>query len=164
MNAKEEVVITRSFDAPIDQVWRAWTDVEALKQWWGPKGFDMFAATLDLKPDGMFHYGMRSPDGKEMWGKFVYREVTPMTKLVFVNSFSDEKGGTTPNPWMATWPLEILNNLTLEEKDGKTTVTIKGGPINASAEQMAMFEQGKAGMEQGFEGTWSKLDEYLAKA
>ena len=51
---------------------------------------------MDLRPGGTYHYGMQTPDGSVMWGKMVYREIVPPEKLVFINSFSDEKGGLTP--------------------------------------------------------------------
>jgi uncharacterized protein YndB with AHSA1/START domain len=53
------------------------------------------AANMDLRVGGTYHYGMRAPDRNVMWGKFAYREVTPPRRLVFINSFSDEKGGIT---------------------------------------------------------------------
>ena len=57
----------RVFDAPRDLVWKAFTESERLMQWWGPKGFTMLVAKLDLRPGGVFHYSMRSPDGRAMY-------------------------------------------------------------------------------------------------
>src|SRR5438128_5695654 len=99
-------VITRTFDAPRDKVWKAWTEREQLLQWFGPKGFKMTTAKLDLRPGGTFHYCLSSPDGKEMWGKFVYREIDAPKRIVLVNSFSDAKGGLTRHPMAPAWPLE----------------------------------------------------------
>ena len=62
-----ELEIVRTFDAPRETVWRAWTELERLARWWGPKGFEMLSTKLDLRPGGMFHYGMRAPNGHEMW-------------------------------------------------------------------------------------------------
>ena len=103
--SRTEFTLTRVFDAPRDIVFKAWSDAEALAQWWGPKGFGMEVATLDFRPGGWFHYSMKSPDGKLMWGKFVYGEIKAPEKFVFINSFSDEKGNNTRNPWMPKWPL-----------------------------------------------------------
>ena len=58
-------------------MWKAWTDAKALKKWWGPKGFEVVSTKVDLKPGGIFHYLLRSPNGQDMWGKFVYREIVP---------------------------------------------------------------------------------------
>jgi uncharacterized protein YndB with AHSA1/START domain len=57
-------VISRVFDAPRDLVWKAHSELEGLKHWWGPKGFTWVTGTLDFRPGGMFHYGMRSPNGQ----------------------------------------------------------------------------------------------------
>ena len=72
-----EFFIRRAFDAPRARVWKAWTDAKSLGQWWGPKGFDIASVKLDLRPGGMFHYLLRSPDGQEMWGKLIFREIVP---------------------------------------------------------------------------------------
>src|SRR5262249_12034381 len=134
-----EFVITRTFDAPREMVWKAWTEQERLAKWWGPKGCTFLSGTLDLRPGGVFHYGMRSPDRKERWGKFVYREIVPQERLVFVVSFSDKNGGTLRHPLSATWPLEVLNTLTLTEQDGQTTLTMRGVPVNATEEERKTF-------------------------
>jgi len=63
-----------------------------------------------------------------------------------------------------TWPLEVINTLTLCEHVGKTTITLRGGPINATAEERKTFEAGREGMQQGFKGTLDQLAEYLANA
>jgi uncharacterized protein YndB with AHSA1/START domain len=159
----EQFVVTRVFDAPRDLVWKVWTDPQHLMHWWGPKGLTMVSCKVDLRPGGLFHYGMRTPDGVEMWGKFVYREIAPPERLVLVVSFSDAEGGTTRHPMSANWPLEVLNTMTLTEQDGKTKVTLEGIPINATAEERKTFKDGHKSMEQGFKGTLDQLADYLAK-
>jgi len=156
--------ITREFDAPRDLVWKAWTEPERLARWWGAAGSEIRVANLDLRPGGVFHYSMVTPNGSPIWAKFIYREVDPQSRLVFVNSFSDERGGLTRNPWIAEWPLEIHNTLTLTEVDGRTRLTLRGGPINASAAELASFTAAIGGMEKGFAGTFKQLDAYLAEA
>ena len=71
----EPFVLSRTFDAPRDVVFKAFTDAERMRQWWGPKGVTVISSKMDLRPGGTYHYGMRTPDGKEMWGRFVYREI-----------------------------------------------------------------------------------------
>ena len=156
-------VITRVFDAPHELVFKTWTESERLKDWWGPKGFAMLALKLDLRPGGVFHYCMRAPNGSEMWGKFVYREIAAPERIVFVNSFSDEKGNLTRYPLSQSWPLEVLNTLTLTEHEGKTTLRLQGRPINATQEERKTFEAGHTSMQQGFGGTFDQLAAYLAK-
>ena len=157
-----EFVVTRVFDAPLEQVWKALTEAERLVRWWRPKGFTIAHATLDLRPGGVFHYSMRSPDGHEMWGKFVYREVVAPEKLVFVVSFSDEAGNATRHPLSTTWPLEVLNTMTLTESARKTTLTLCGEPIHATEEERKTYDAGHDSMRKGFGGTFDQLAEYLA--
>lgn len=156
--------LTRLFSAPRDVVWKAWTDLEQLKHWWGPKGFRWVRFTLDLRPGGLFHYCMRSPNGEEMWGKFRYHEVAPPERLVFTVSFSNAQGGTTRHPMSATWPLEVQNTVTLSEQKGRTTLTLMGVPHNASEEERQTFRKGHLSMQQGFKGTLDQLEEYLGRA
>jgi uncharacterized protein YndB with AHSA1/START domain len=159
-----DFVISRVFDAPRELVWKAFTDPEHMKHWWGPKGFTVRAAKMDFRPGGSYHYCLRSPDGQDMWGKFVYREIAAPERLVFVNSFSDENGGLTRHPMSPTWPLEMLSTFTFTEQDGKTTFTIWWSPLNASDAELKTFEEGRKGMQQGWGGTLDQLEVYLAKA
>jgi uncharacterized protein YndB with AHSA1/START domain len=159
-----ELEITRTFDAPRELVFKAWTDAEHMKQWWGPKGFEWVKCTMDLRPGGVFHYCMRSPDGHEMWGIFKYREIVAPERLVLTNSFSDEKANIVRAPWNPTWPLEVLNTITFTEHHGKTTLKMLGTPFNASAEELRTFAAGKSSMQQGFAGTLDALAAYLSNS
>jgi len=160
-----DFVIAREFDAPRDLVWKAFTEPERMKQWWGPKGLTVAAAKMDLRPGGSYHYGMRTPNGQTMWGKFVYREIAAPERLVFVNSFSDEAGGLTRHPMSPTWPLETLSTFTCDElPGGKTKFTIRWSPINATEEERKTFDSSHEGMRQGWGGTLDQLAAYLATA
>ncbi len=159
-----EFVVTRTFDTPRSLVFRAWTEADRLAAWFGPKGFTMLSGTLDLRPGGVYHYGMRSPDGKVMWGRWVFREVVAPERLVFVASFSDESGGVTRHPFALEWPLETLSTLTFAEHDGKTTLTMRGIPINATAMGRKTFETHHDSMQKGWAGTLDQLDAYLARS
>jgi uncharacterized protein YndB with AHSA1/START domain len=162
--SKPSFVFTRVFDASRELVFKAWTELERLREWWGPKGFAVVPRKLDLRPGGVFHYCMRTPAGRDIWGQFFYREIVAPERIVFVNSFSDEDGGLTRNPWMENWPLEVLKVLTLTEREGRTTLTLKGYPINATDEERVTFQAGIESMQKGFEGTFDQLAAYLARA
>jgi uncharacterized protein YndB with AHSA1/START domain len=155
-------VISRTFNAPRELVWKAYTDVEHLKHWWGPKGFKMLAATLDLRPGGVFHYGMVSPDGHQMWGKFIYREIVAPERIVHTVAFSDENQGVTRHPMAPVWPLETLATATFTEQDGKTTISVRWAPLNATEEENNLFDNSHDSMRQGWTGSMDQLDEYLA--
>jgi uncharacterized protein YndB with AHSA1/START domain len=157
-------VISRTFDASRELMWKAWSERARLMEWFGPQGFKMPAAKMDFRPGGSFHYCMESLDGHEMWGKFVYREIVAPEKIVLVNSFSDEDGGITRHPMSATWPLEMLSTFTLTEENGRTTATVHWLPWNATAEETKTFDAAHDGMKQGWTGTFDQLAAYLAKA
>jgi uncharacterized protein YndB with AHSA1/START domain len=158
-----EFVVTREFAAPRDLVWRAWTQAEHLKQWFGPKGFTIPVCSLDFRAGGEFHYCMKSPDGHEMWGKWTFREIVPPEKLVVVVSFSDAKRGVTRHPLSATWPLETLSTTTLTERDGRTTLELRWVAINATEAERKTFDSSHESMTQGWGGTMEQLTAYLAK-
>ena len=157
--------ISRVFDASRDKVWKAWTEADRLKQWWGPKGFTVAQLKIDLRPGGTMLYCLRTPDGNEMWGKFAYREIKAPEKLVFINSFSDAKGGVTRHPWSPNWPLQMLSTVSFEEQaGGKTKVTVQWIPADDSSDiERQTFDEGRASMTQGWGGTMDQFAGYLSK-
>ena len=161
----EDFVISRVLDAPRELVWRCFTDPKHMQQWWGPKGASVTQSKMDLRPGGTFHYHMEMADGTPVWGKMVYREITPRDRIVFINSFSDEFGGTARHPMAPTWPLEMLSVFTFEDvPGGKTRFTVRWSPHNATAEERKTFDGGHDSMRQGWGGTLDQLEGYLATA
>jgi uncharacterized protein YndB with AHSA1/START domain len=164
-NDSPDFVISRVLDAPRELVWKAFTEPERMRQWWGPKGFSVTSAKMDLRPGETFHYCLHAPNGTVMWGKFVYREITPPERIVAVVSFSDEAGGTTRHPMSPTWPLEMLTLFTFEEQPGgKTRLTVRSSAYSATDEERRTFTAGHDSMRQGWGGTLDQLAAYLAKA
>lgn len=161
-SALQPFLISRTFHAPRELVWKAWSERARLMEWFSPKGFRMPAAKMEFHPGGSFHYCLEAPNGNEMWGKFVYREIVPMEKIVLVSFFSDEAGGITRHPLSATWPLETLSTFTLAEENGRTITTIHWLPLNATDEENKTFDGARDGMKQGWSGTLDQLEVYLA--
>jgi uncharacterized protein YndB with AHSA1/START domain len=155
-------VISRTVNAPLARVWRAWTAPDEMAQWWGPRGFKAKVKTLDLKLGGIFHYLLTSPQGQEMWGRFVFREIVPEERLVFISSFSDPGGGLTRHPLHEGWPLQMHTTITLAEADGKTTVAVTWVPYEASESECETFDKGRDSMQAGWTGTFEKLESHLA--
>ena len=155
--------IIREIDAPRHKVWQAWSEVEKLAKWWGPTGLVMEQISLDFVPGGIFHYGMRAPNGDMMWGRFVYQEIVPEERMSYINSFSDENGGITRHPMAVGWPAEMLNELSFEEIGNRTRMTLRGWPINATPEEVAVYAANHASMTQGFGGTFRQLVDFLAQ-
>src|ERR1700677_2501807 len=103
----------------------AWTSTEGVKNWMGPKGMSVVKMTNDLRPGGRQHYLLRTQDGKEMWGKWTFREVVRPERVVAVVAFTDEGGDKIlPHPFNAEWPPESLSLCEFSEKNGKTTVKV----------------------------------------
>jgi uncharacterized protein YndB with AHSA1/START domain len=160
-----EFVIKRIFNAPRERVWRAWTEAEHLGKWWGPAGFDIISVKLDLRPGGTFHYCLRSPEGQDMWGKFIFREIVPQERLGFVVSFSDAEGRLARHPMSPDWPLTILSTVKFVDAGaGKTAITVTWVAYEATEAERKTFEDGAESMRQGWTGTFDRLDDYLAKA
>lgn len=154
-------VISRTFDAPRDLVWKAWTEEDRLAQWFGPTGVTMTHSKNDLRPGGTYHYSQRLPDGKEIWGLWVYREIAKPEKLVFVASFSNETGEVAKTPFGGDWPLEWLSTITFTEEAGKTRVTVNWTPINATEAQEKEFTAGHTSMNGGWSSVFERLVTYL---
>ncbi len=164
MSGVKAFVTSRVFDAPRERVWQAWTEAERLKQWFAPRGMKTAQSKLDLRPGGMYHYCLRTPDGKDMWGRWAIREVKKPEKLVFVVSFSDEKGGVTRHPMSPNWPLHMLSTVEFEAQGARATkVTVSWIPLDASEIESKTFEEGRDGMKQGWGGTLDSLVAYLKK-
>ena len=81
-----------------------------------------------------------------------------------VSSFSNAQGGLTSTPMIDNWPLETLSTTTFEEHEGKTTITLRWAPLNATEVQCQTFAKMHDSMQQGWGGTFEQLETYLAKA
>jgi len=157
--ANRDIVITRIFDAPRGEVWKAWTDPEHLKRWWGPKNFTSPFSKIDLRVGGKYLHCMRGPDGKDYWSTGVYRELVPMGRIVVTDSFADEKGNVVPAAHYGMegdWPLELLVTVALEEVGGRTKMILR----HTGIPEGQMKEMTEAGWNESFD----KLAEYLTKA
>lgn len=160
----ETFVISRLFKAPRQRVWDAWTRPEQLARWFGPKGTTTTVKSFDLRPGGMLHSSMDTPDGGRMWAKFVYREVEPPARIAWAHSFSDEEANVVRAPFFdGKWPLELLTVVTFEEEGEATRLTLTWTPLNASEIERRTFAQNMGSMNQGWSGSFDELDAFLAE-
>lgn len=150
-DAAQAIVITRTFDASRERVFRAYTDPQELAQWWGPEGWTTETRAHDLRPGGIWHYCMRGPGGMESWGKSTYHEVTPPVRYVYSDAFSDAEGNLVEG--MPT--MTITNEFT--EHNGKTTVT----STTQFASEEDMRKVVEMGAAAGITQTWERLAVYL---
>src|SRR5215216_3986256 len=89
---KRDLVVTRVVDAPVEQVWRAWSDPEQVMRWWGPTGFTSPVARIDFREGGTSLVCMRSPEGQDLYNIWTYRKIVPMQRIEFIQNVSDEDG------------------------------------------------------------------------
>jgi uncharacterized protein YndB with AHSA1/START domain len=159
---KTTFVITRRFDRPLAAVWRAWTEAEQLKHWWGPKGCSIGIQRFEFRPGGFFHYVMNFDGAPPMWGRFNYREIVAPERIVWLNSFSNERCGIARAPFSDVCPLEIENAVSFVEHDGLTTVTLHAQPFGEVDAERQYFEDLQPSLEQGYGGTFEQLASHLA--
>lgn len=152
--------IAREVDAPREEVWRAFTDAEQIKQWFGPKGCTIPFCQVELKPGGAARYCMEY-NGVKMWGKWAYKELRAPERLVAIVSFTDETGKVIPHPASPDWPLEILSTVTFIENHGRTAINVEWTPHNASDREREVFAEGHESMRQGWGGSLEMLAEWL---
>lgn len=158
----EPFVIEREFAAPREMVWKAWTERDRFAEWFGPKGWKIFSATMDFRPGGDLLYGMRTPEGNEMWGKWIFRDIAEPEKIVLANSFADAEGNICRPPFPGEWALQMLTTIQFQAKGEKTLIRIEWFPLNASDEERATFEAMRGSFREGWTGTFEQLDTYLA--
>jgi uncharacterized protein YndB with AHSA1/START domain len=158
----EVLTITYDFNAPRKLVFDAYAHAESLAEWWGPAGYKLTVVKLDFRPKGLFLYKMEAPE-RVMWGRFIYGQIIKPELIEFTLSFSDEHGGITRAPFFNPWPLEIFNELRLVEKNGKTTITLKSFPLNATKDELASFKTNKHSFREGTTATMDELTVYLSK-
>lgn len=89
--ANNKLNVTRTFNAPVDKVWKAWTDSTILDQWWAPKPWSAKTKVMDFKAGGYWLYAMVSPEGEMHWSKVNFTKVDAQSFEAIVN-FSDEDG------------------------------------------------------------------------
>ena len=158
-----EFVISRTLNAPREQVWKAWTDPSKVKRWWGPMGFAIPVCDMDVRPGGAFRIVMRSPYGVEYPLKGVYRKVVEPEQLIYTENWEEH-----PAEWQqilrengaGNEAQGALNTVTFEDHDGMTKLTIRtlfeAGSIRDAMEKM--------GMKEGWMESLDRLAELLARA
>ena len=157
-----DFVITRTFNAPRELVFDTMTKTEHLQKWWGPQGCTIRVVSNEPQAGGVFHYCMSFGPGVDMYGKFEYRELVRPERIVFINGFADAEGDRIRYAMSPTWPIEVLNTVTLIEQDGKTVMTLHSTPVNATAVVIDTFKAGHESMQQGFGGMYDVYEQYLA--
>jgi uncharacterized protein YndB with AHSA1/START domain len=140
-----EIVMTRVFDAPRDLVFEAHTSCEHMSKWWGPRRYQNSSCEIDFRPGGAWRMVHRSSDGQEFGFHGEFREIVRPERIVWTFEFEGMPGHVS------------VDTLTLEEHDGKTTLTATS-VFDTVEDRDGMLQ---SGMQEGAAETWDRLAEYL---
>ena len=143
----QEIVITRSFDAPRDLVFKAFTDPDAVRQWWGQRDSETVIDELEAQAGGRWRFVERDGEGNEYGFHGVYHEATAPERIVYTFEFEGMPGHV------------LLETVTLEEQEGRTLMT-DVSVFQSVADRDGMLQ---SGMESGAAESYDRLDEYLAR-
>lgn len=165
-NTKQDIfVINQTFDAPLNLMLDVWTDPKHLSQWTGPAGSKINYLRAEIKSGGSAFYCMTGNDDTKIYGKASYLEIVKPSRIVYTQCFCDENENITRHPMAPTWPEMMKTTISLEaETSNKTRVTIKWEVVGeATPIERETFNKAKAGMSQGWGGSFDKLEDYLTK-
>jgi uncharacterized protein YndB with AHSA1/START domain len=143
-----DLVMTRTFDAPRELVFKAWTDPKHVQQWWGPHGFTNPRCEVDARRGGAIHIDMRGPNGVVYPMKAVFEEVTEPERLVFVTSALDDRGNSM---------FDVRNTVIFADRRGKTELTLQARVVRATAVAPQYLE----GMQVGWSQSLERLQAYV---
>ncbi len=150
---EHKIITIRTYQASIDMVWKAWTESELIKKWWGPDKFSCPSAKIDFREGGVSIVAMKAPaafGGNEWFNIWEYRKIVPLERIEFDQSFSNKKGekirpieaGMPPD-----FPDVVFTVVTFKELvNGTTEVT-----VIQYANMGQMSGNAKIGMEQSLD-------------
>ena len=149
-----KIRVDRSFNAPVDLVWAAWTEAAILDKWWAPLPYVNQTKSMDCRPGGRWHYSMLSPEGERHWCLFDYNQVEPQKFYNGRDSFCDENAVPTNIAPSMHWHNAF-------EAQGNTTVVHVNITFSRLEDLEAIVQMG---FKDGFTAGMNQLDEYLEKA
>lgn len=144
-----DVTITRTFAAPREPVWAAWTDPDQVARWWGPKDFTVPNCEMDVRPGGAFRIDMQAPDGTVYPTEGVFDEVQEPERLVLIGGAVEDDDGT--------YQLEVRQTVTFEERGDSTELVLEAEVVSATPDAADALE----GMEEGWSQSLAKLAGYV---
>ena len=148
---KQDLVFTRVFDLSVERVWKAWSDPEYVKRWWGPEGFSCPVARMDFREGGRSLVCMRAPKefgGQDMYSTWTYTKIVPALEIEYLHHFADSDGNRVAPVALGLppdMPEEVRNAVTFKAVgDTKTEITVTEFDWHVGQ----MMEMSKMGMEQ----------------
>ncbi|GAA0879789.1 hypothetical protein GCM10009119_27580 [Algoriphagus jejuensis] len=148
----QKITVKRSFAAPLDLVWAAWTEAEILDLWWAPKPWKTETKSLDFREGGRWHYAMLGPEGERDWCFFDFKKIEPQRYFSGQDAFCDENAVADDSKPIVKW----FNQFT--ETEGESTLV----DIELTFEDLAGLETIiQMGFKEGFTMGLENLDEYI---
>jgi len=148
----KKIKVTREFDAPVEKVWRAWTEKELLDQWWAPRPWKAVTLSMDFSNGGTWLYYMEGPDGSRHYCRADYESIVANKSYDCLDAFCDEKGNINTEFPRMNWKVAFN-----KAEDGtKVDVEITFDSIESLEKIIEM------GFKEGFAAAHNNLDELLA--
>lgn len=151
--ANKKMKVAREFDAPVEQVWNAWTQPALLDQWWAPKPWKANTVSMDFREGGRWLYYMQGPDGTRHHCSFDYSAIAPNKQYKGLDAFTDEKGNINNEFPRMQWKCDF-------SKTGDGTKVNVEITFASEADMDKIVEMG---FKEGFAMAHNNLDELLAK-
>jgi uncharacterized protein YndB with AHSA1/START domain len=150
--AAKKIHVVREFNAPVEKVWKAWTDPAILEKWWGPKPWVAKTKIMDFTVGGIWLYWMEGPNGEKHWSHVEFTAIENGKRFAADGVFSDENGSVPPGTPTSHWDNKFTS------KGDKTLVTVD----MTFDEESTMKMMVEMGFEGGFTMGLNQLEELLA--
>lgn len=147
-----QILVDRSFNAPLDLVWSAWTEAEILDQWWAPKPWKAESLHMDFREGGYWLYAMVGPEGERHYSRADYMAIVPHRAFTAVDGFCDKDGNPNNDLPSNTW------ENTFEDRGDATLVHIRL-TFDSLEDLEKIIEMG---FREGFTAGLENLDQYIA--
>ncbi|HKI86814.1 MAG TPA: SRPBCC domain-containing protein [Thermoanaerobaculia bacterium] len=151
---QKTLTVERTFEAPVERVWAAWTEPELLEQWWAPAPWRAHTKSFDFSEGGHWHYFMESPDGERHWSWVDYRTIEPRQAFAAADAFCDEEGVRNTEMPGTEWDNRF------EGSDGRTTVRVTLTFLSVD-DMKNLIEMG---FKEGFTMGLDQLEKLLANS
>jgi len=149
--AAKKIHVVREFNAPVEKVWKAWTDPALLEKWWGPKPWAAITKSMDFTVGGTWLYYMAGPEGQKFWSNVKFTAIENGSRFAADAAFSDENGDITPGAPVGHWDNKFVG------LGDKTKVVVDLSFDDEAAIKMMV----EMGFEGGFTMGLNQLDELL---
>ncbi|WP_284653061.1 SRPBCC family protein [Flavobacterium terrisoli] len=148
------ISIERTLNLPLANVWKAFSEADSFKKWWGPNDYFCPECTIDFKIGGKYLACMESKkNGEKIWSTGSFLEINDYRKIVYTDCFADSEGNKVPASYYkmpGEWPLELIATVELEAVDDRTHISLvhEGIPEDMHSECIAGWEQSLDKLEE----------------